>query len=139
MSVTLFALAAVAAGQQPLHFVCKGLAHSSRNEERRPARSRPADPNDPANQVQVRLFAGDDAIKLPRAMLPVLRGGDEGWFKLKKVVSNGRSITARATINALNNPEIYINREDGMILVSGRTGYYSGRCTPAEASAPAQP
>ena len=40
------------------------------------------------DQVDIRLFGGDDRIRLPRTMLPALHGGSDGWFKLKNVVAD---------------------------------------------------
>src|SRR3954452_24760069 len=36
-----------------------------------------------ADQIDVRLFSGDDRIRIPRTMLPGLHGGQDGWFQLK--------------------------------------------------------
>ena len=43
------------------------------------------------NQVDIRLFSGDDRIRMPRTMLPAIHGGSDGWFKLKDVKADGRS------------------------------------------------
>jgi len=43
------------------------------------------------DQVDIRLFAGDDRIRLPRTILPPIHGGQAGWFKLKNVVADARS------------------------------------------------
>ena len=81
-----------------------------------------------ADQVDLRLFEGDDRIRMPRTMLPAIRGGKDGWFKLKKVEADGRSIRASAAVNALNNPKIYIDRTTGLISISGKAGDFSGQC-----------
>jgi hypothetical protein len=88
-----------------------------------------------ADQVDIRLFSGDDRIRLPRTMLPPIHGGDAGWFKLKHVVADARSIRASAAINFMNNPKIYIDRVTGTISISGRAGDYSGQCEMIDASA----
>ena len=80
------------------------------------------------DQVDVRLFGGDDRIRLPRTMLPPLRGGKEGWFKLKNVVADARSIRASAAVNFINNPKVFIDRVTGTISISGKAGDYAGRC-----------
>ena len=89
------------------------------------------------DQVDIRLFAGDDRIRLPRTMLPPLHGGADGWFKLKNVVADARSIHASAAVNFLNNPKVYIDRVTGTISISGRAGDYSGQCQAIQADAPA--
>ena len=89
------------------------------------------------DQVDVRLFSGDDRIRLPRTMLPPLHGGSDGWFKLKNVVTDARSIRASAAVNFMNSPKVYIDRVTGTISISGKAGDYSGQCQlidPNEAS-----
>lgn len=88
------------------------------------------------DQVDVRLFAGDDRIRMPRTMLPPIRGGKDGWFKLKNVVADDRSIRAKAAVNVMNNPNIFIDRVTGTISISGKAGDYSGRCESVAADAP---
>jgi hypothetical protein len=80
------------------------------------------------DQVDIRLFSGDDRIRLPRTLLPPLHGGSDGWFKLKNVVADARSIHASAAVNFMNNPKVYIDRVTGTISISGRAGDYSGEC-----------
>jgi len=90
------------------------------------------------DQVDIRLFSGDDRIRLPRTMLPPLHGGNEGWFKLKNVVADARSIHASAAVNFMNNPKVYIDRITGTISISGKAGDYSGQCQAMQADAPAK-
>jgi hypothetical protein len=91
-----------------------------------------------ADQVDVRLFSGDDRIRLPRTMLPGLHGGDDGWFKLKDVVVDARSIHAKATVNFANHPNVFIDRVTGTISISGKSGDYAGQCQAMQADAPAK-
>lgn len=88
------------------------------------------------DQVDVRLFSGDDRIRLPRTMLPGWHGGDHGWFKLKDIVADARSIRAETTVNFLNHPKIFIDRMTGTISISGKSGDYSGQCQVIDANAP---
>jgi hypothetical protein len=90
------------------------------------------------DQVDVRLFSGDDRIRMPRTMLPPLHGGSDGWFKLKNVVADARSIHASAAVNFMNNPKVYIDRVTGTISISGRAGDYSGQCQAVQVDAPAK-
>jgi hypothetical protein len=90
------------------------------------------------DQVDVRLFSGDDRIRLPRTMLPAVHGGDGGWFKLKNVIADGRSIRAKASVNFMNNPNVFIDRVTGTISISGRAGDYSGQCQAVKADEPAK-
>jgi len=90
------------------------------------------------DQVDVRLFSGDDRIRLPRTILPVVHGGSDGWFKLKNVQADAHSIHASAAINFMNNPKVYIDRVSGTISISGKAGDYSGHCQAVAASATPQ-
>ena len=65
---------------------------------------------------------------MPRTMLPPLHGGQAGWFKLKNVVADARSIRASAAVNFMNNPKVFIDRVTGTISISGRAGDYAGQC-----------
>lgn len=84
----------------------------------------------------MRLFGGDDRIRLPRTMLPPLRGGKEGWFKLKNVVADARSIRASAAVNIISNPKVFIDRVTGTISISGKAGDYSGQCEVIDTTKP---
>lgn len=91
-----------------------------------------------SDQVDVKLFNGDDRIRMPRTMLPLFRGGNAGWFKLKNVVADARSIRAKAAVNFMNNPNVLIDRVTGTISISGKAGDYSGQCQVIDATAPAK-
>jgi hypothetical protein len=90
------------------------------------------------DQVDVRLFSGDDRIRMPRTMLPAFHGGSDGWFKLKNVKADARTIRASAAVNFMNNPKVYIDRVTGTISISGRSGDYSGQCQVIDANTPAK-
>lgn len=90
------------------------------------------------DQVDLRLFAGDDRIRMPRTMLPALRGGADGWFKLKNVRADERSITAKAAVNFINSPNVRVDRVTGTITISGKAGNYSGMCQAMSDDAPAK-
>ena len=88
-----------------------------------------------ADQVDVRLFSGDDRIRMPRAMLPELHGGSGGWFKLKNVTGDERSIRAKIAVAFLVSPKLFIDRVTGIISISGDIGDYSGQCEPYDPNA----
>jgi hypothetical protein len=87
------------------------------------------------DQVDIRIFTGDDRIRLPRTMLPGIHGGEAGWFKLKDVVADSRSIRASAAVSAFHNPKVYIDRTTGTISISGKDGDYAGECQVIDANA----
>lgn len=86
------------------------------------------------DQVDLQLFTDDDRIRLPRTMLPGLHGGNGGWFKLQNVVADARSIRAKAAVNFVNNPNVFIDRVTGTISISGKAGDYAGRCQVIDAN-----
>ena len=88
------------------------------------------------DQVDLRLFAGDDRIRMPRTMLPPLHGGADGWFKLKDVRIDDRSIKASAAVNFMNNPKVYVDRLTGTITISGKAGDFTGQCEAMDPEAP---
>lgn len=90
------------------------------------------------DQIDIRLFGGDDRIRLPRTMLPGIHGGQAGWFKLKDVVADARSISAHAAVSAFHNPKVYIDRMTGTISISGKDGDYTGQCAAVAADAVAR-
>jgi len=90
------------------------------------------------DQVQIRLFSGDDRIRLPQSVVPPIHGGSDGWFKLTDVVANAHSIRAKAGINFINHPKIFIDRVTGAISINGRNGDFSGQCEAVPADAPAK-
>ena len=79
---------------------------------------------------QVSLFVenGEGQIRMPRAMLPALRGGKDGWFKMGDIKIKENEITASIRVNPINNPKLRIDRYTGAISISGKAGDYSGRC-----------
>lgn len=91
-----------------------------------------------ADQVDVRLFAGDDRIRMPRTMLPAIHGGSDGWFKLKDVVADARAVRAKVAVNFINNPKVFIDRVTGTISISGKAGDYAGQCEAVATDAPAR-
>jgi hypothetical protein len=88
-----------------------------------------------SDQVDIRLFAGDDRIRMPRTMLPLVRGGEDGWFKLKKVEADDKTIRASASVNLINNPKVHIDRLTGSLSISGKAGDFTGQCQVVDTTA----
>lgn len=88
-----------------------------------------------SDQTDVSLFNGDDRIRLPRTILPKFHGGDDGWFKLKNISADARTIRADVAVNFLNHPKVYIDRVTGTISISGKSGDYAGQCQVIDANA----
>ena len=80
------------------------------------------------DQVALFIQGGEGRIRMPRAMLPALRGGEDGWFKLGNLEIKPNEITATVRVNFMNKPKLRIDRYTGAISISGKAGDYSGRC-----------
>ncbi len=80
------------------------------------------------DQVALFVQGGEGRIRMPRAMLPTLRGGEDGWFKLGNLEIKPNEITATVRVNFMNKPKLRIDRYTGAISISGKAGDYSGRC-----------
>lgn len=91
-----------------------------------------------SDQVNLWVEANDGRIRMPRTMLPPIRGGEDGWFKLKSIKLTDREITASVAVNALNNPKLRIDRFSGAISLSGKAGNYSGHCVKYDPSTEAR-
>jgi hypothetical protein len=81
-----------------------------------------------SDQVRISLNDHDPRIRMPRTMLPTIRGGEDGWFKLKNVEISEGEIRASVAVNPLNNPKLRIDRYSGAISISGKAGDFAGRC-----------
>ena len=80
------------------------------------------------DQVNLWLENGEGRIRMPGSMLPPIRGGENGWFKIKNVKISDTEITGSVAVNLVNNPKLRIDRVTGAISLSGRAGDYTGRC-----------
>lgn len=80
------------------------------------------------DQVRIRLNDEDPRLRMPRSMLPGIRGGKDGWFKLKNVEYGEGEITASIAVNFLNNPKLRLDRYTGAISISGKAGDFTGQC-----------
>lgn len=80
------------------------------------------------DQVNVKIDQGVGTLMMPRQMLPPLRGGKDGWFKLKDLEFTDEAITASVAVNPLNNPKVRIDRFTGTISISGKSGAFVGEC-----------
>lgn len=82
------------------------------------------------DQVNLTIDGAEGRIRMPRTMLPPIRGGENGWFKIKNIEITDIEITGSVAVNFMNNPRLRIDRLTGNISLSGKAGDYSGSCTP---------
>jgi hypothetical protein len=87
------------------------------------------------DQVDLIIDGENSRIRMPRAMLPAIRGGKDGWFDLKNLKVTADSINGSAAVNFMNKPKVHIDRRTGSISISGKAGDYSGRCERVEVDA----
>jgi len=87
------------------------------------------------DQVDLVIDGENSRIRMPRTMLPAIRGGKDGWFKLKNLKVSDVSFSGSVAVNVINNPKVFIDRRTGTISISGKAGDYSGRCDRVETDA----
>ena len=80
------------------------------------------------DQVSLFLDSEGGRIRMPRTMLPAIRGGKDGWFKLKDIEIKQNEVTASVAVNVFNNPKLRVDRYTGAISISGKAGDYAGQC-----------
>ena len=78
--------------------------------------------------VRVEIAGETGRIRLPQPMLPLIRGGHNGWMNLKKIEVSPDEITAQATINLFNTAKIRIDRVTGTLSLGAKLGQFSGAC-----------
>ncbi|MGE5721670.1 MAG: hypothetical protein ACM3YM_04345 [Sphingomonadales bacterium] len=68
--------------------------------------------------------------RVPRKLLPPVRYGHDGWYKLIKVKRTDNEITGVVRFNEYNKPRLRLDRITGLITLQGPNGDFSGRCEP---------
>ena len=80
------------------------------------------------DQVNLWIENGEGSLRMPRSMLPNIRGGKDGWFGLRNVETSEHEITATITVSVINKPKLRLDRYTGAISISGKSGDYTGQC-----------
>lgn len=83
-----------------------------------------------ADVMKIDITATGATVVMPAAMLPAIRGGNGGTFKLVDVRISDNAITGKVALNFLNKPTLRLDRLTGTAsLVDRMTGAeFSGRC-----------
>lgn len=81
-----------------------------------------------ADEVRLRIDGEIAELRMPRTMLPPIRGGKDGWFKIKNLKFTDGEITGSVAVSLVNNPKMRLDRYSGAISISGKAGDYAGRC-----------
>jgi hypothetical protein len=69
------------------------------------------------NQVTLEIRGSVGRIRMPRSMLPPVRGGKDGWFEVKSVRWSENEITGTVQVNVLNSPKLRLDRLQGMLAI----------------------
>lgn len=133
-------VAAQAVVPQPIHLICVGAGTAARitstygsayDSQGNSAWGQVLSRRDTPFDDQVNIDIGTDGtgrIRMPRAMLPVVRGGKDGWFELGSIKMTDSEITGAAQVNFMNKPRVRLDRITGAISIAGKAGDYSGQC-----------
>lgn len=78
--------------------------------------------------IYIDIYGPLGRIKLPKAMLPIIKSDNEGWFDINGLSISDRAIAGKIRINALNKPKLQIDRNTGSIDLSSGFGSFSGQC-----------
>ncbi|QPI75370.1 hypothetical protein [Sphingobium sp. Cam5-1] len=139
---TLGLTVATGAAAAPLHLVCLGNGSANRitsssgsawASNGASAWGQVIGTRDVPFDDQVNIELADDGtgqIRMPRAMLPKIRGGKDGWFEIRDVVKGQDEITGTVQVNVFNSPKLRIDRIRGHVSLSGKSGDYAGICQP---------
>lgn len=80
------------------------------------------------DQLQLWIEGSEGKARLPRAMLPVVRGGENGWFEIKDIKISENEITGTVGVNVINHPKLVLDRLTGTVSLAGKAGQFNGRC-----------
>lgn len=82
------------------------------------------------DQVDIQLDGTTGKVRMPRAMLPTIRGGKDGWFEIEKVKWSDDEIRGVVQVSFVNSPKLRVDRRTGRVTISGKSGDYAGTCQP---------
>jgi hypothetical protein len=80
------------------------------------------------DQLELWIEDGNGKVRMPRAMLPDLHGGNGGWFDIRDIKIGENEITGSVALNAFTHPKIVLDRLVGSVSVAGKTGQFNGHC-----------
>lgn len=67
-------------------------------------------------------------VKPPKHVLPMVHGGKQGWFQLRKTVVTDAAITGKIPANLAANANLLFDRISLRLSISGAHGDYTGIC-----------
>lgn len=82
------------------------------------------------DQVNIEIIDDVGKIRMPRTMLPRIRGGKDGWFEIENLKVSEKEITGSAAVSFINSPKLRIDRLTGNVSISGKLGSFAATCRP---------
>lgn len=148
-SLFLLCLLAVptTASAQPLDLICRGVArtteatqtygsaYSGGQSASGSATTYRTAKSEEMLRVRISESGAAGQVKLPRALIPPISVGKEGWWDFVKLEVGEDAIRGQISVNLVNKPKIVIDRRTGDIDLKGFGGSFSGTCE----KAPEQP
>lgn len=80
------------------------------------------------DSVRVEIEDGSGRILMPQDLWPILRGGNEGWYPLEKLVRTETEIVAKVDAGLFDHARVSIDRLSGTILIQSLESTYNGKC-----------
>lgn len=80
------------------------------------------------DQVNIEIVDDVGKIRMPRTMLPRIRGGKDGWFEIENLKVSEKEITGSAAVSFINSPKLRIDRLTGNVSISGKSGSFAATC-----------
>ena len=78
--------------------------------------------------LTVSIHDGRGNIQLPKSLIPPLHGDNrDGWWPIDELIVGHDEIRGKFRLNALNQPQLSINRRNGAIAIEGMIKF-NGRC-----------
>ncbi|WP_343685479.1 hypothetical protein [Asticcacaulis sp.] len=78
--------------------------------------------------INVSIHGDEGSLRLPKSLVPPINGGsDNGWWTIDDLIVGHNEIRGKFRLNALNKPNVTINRLTGVMTIDGMIKF-TGRC-----------
>ncbi|WKL56558.1 hypothetical protein Q1W73_12795 [Asticcacaulis sp. ZE23SCel15] len=78
--------------------------------------------------INVSIHDDQGTLRLPKTMVPPLHASsDDGWWTIDNLMVGHNEIRGQFRLNALNKPNLVINRRSGVMTIDGMLNF-TGRC-----------
>jgi hypothetical protein len=133
-----------AAAAEPIDLVCHGVARtveaqqsfgsaygSSGNSASGSATTYRTAKSDEMLRIRIDDGGATGKVKLPRALIPAISKGKEGWWDFVQLAVGDDAIRGQISLNVLNHPKIVIDRRTGDVDLKGLGETFGGSCEKA--------